>query len=97
METFGLVLPEAMRAGIAVIGSNAGGVPEIIEHGKTGLLFEPKNTDDLKAQILKLCSDRNLLEKLAAQGMAKANTVFNDDKHFASLVDIFQKLNPATA
>ena len=94
METFGLVLPEAMRAGIAVIGSNAGGVPEIIKHGKTGLMFEPKNADDLKAQILKLYTDRNLLEKLATQGMEKANTEFNDDKHFAKLLDIFLNLIP---
>ena len=48
METFGLVLPEAMRCGIAVVGSDAGGVPEIIDHGKTGLLFESRNVDDLK-------------------------------------------------
>ncbi len=93
METFGLVLPEAMRAGIAVIGSNAGGVPEIIEHGKTGLLFEPKNADDLKEQILKLYTDRNLLEKLAAQGMKKADTEFNDDKHFAQSARYFSESN----
>lgn len=97
METFGLVLPEAMRAGIAVIGSNAGGVPEIIEHGKTGLLFEPRDAGDLKTQILELYSDRNLLQKLATQGMEKANDMFSDDKHFASLLNIFKKLSTATA
>jgi glycosyltransferase involved in cell wall biosynthesis len=46
-ETFGLVLIEAMQAGVAVIGSNAGGVPEIIDHEKTGLLFESWNSDAL--------------------------------------------------
>jgi glycosyltransferase involved in cell wall biosynthesis len=97
METFGLVLPEAMRAGIAVIGSNAGGVPEIIEHGRTGLLFEARNAEDLKVQILKLYSDRNLLHKLATQGMQKADSEFNGDMHFARLLAIFQKLIPAKA
>jgi L-malate glycosyltransferase len=94
METFGLVLPEAMRAGVAVIGSNAGGVPEIIEHGKTGLLFEPRNSEDLKVQILKLYSDQDLLRKLAAQGMEKADVEFNNDTHFANLLSIFQNLIP---
>jgi len=43
-ETFGLVLIEAMHAGVAVIGSDAGGVPEIITHEKTGLLFKSWNS-----------------------------------------------------
>jgi len=51
-ETFGLVLPEAMRVGVAVIGSNSGGVPEIIDHDKTGLLFETKNASSLYQQDL---------------------------------------------
>lgn len=93
METFGLVLPEAMRAGVAVIGSNAGGVPEIIDHEKTGLLFEPKNIDDLKCQILRLYADRTLLQHLARQGMQKADTIFNDKTHFATLLDIFKQLS----
>ena len=42
-ETFGLVAAEAMIMGVPVIGSNAGGVPEIISHGSNGLLFETKN------------------------------------------------------
>ena len=46
-ETFGLVLPEAMRAGVAVIGSNSGGVPEIIDHEKTGLLFKTQDSNSL--------------------------------------------------
>jgi glycosyltransferase involved in cell wall biosynthesis len=40
-ETFGLVLIEAMQVGTAVIGANSGGVVEIIDDEKTGLLFEP--------------------------------------------------------
>ena len=67
-ETFGLVLPEAMRSGVAVIGSNSGGVPEIIEHGKTGLLFDSGNSNDLYLQIEKLFLDPELKETLARQG-----------------------------
>lgn len=76
-ETFGLVLIEAMFAGIAVIGSNAGGVPEIIDHGQTGLLFEPWNADDLAEKIKQLAEDAAFRKSLAAAGQKKAHEQFN--------------------
>lgn len=91
METFGLVLPEAMRCGVAVIGSNAGGVPEIIEHGKTGLLFEPRNVADLKTQLMLLHNDSKARQRLAQAGKQKADTVFNNEQHYQRLREIFQQ------
>ncbi len=67
-ETFGLVLPEAMRAGVAVIGSNSGGVPEIIDHEKTGLLFETKNTGDLYQQVERLFLNPEFQEQNSTTG-----------------------------
>jgi glycosyltransferase involved in cell wall biosynthesis len=84
-ETFGLVLPEAMRAGVAVIGSNSGGVPEIIDHGETGLLFEPKDVKSLKTQLLRLYTDREFTRKLAEKGKAAADKRFRPEEHFATL------------
>lgn len=88
-ETFGLVLPEAMRAGIAVIGSNSGGVPEIIDHHKTGLLFESKNEQSLYRQISLLYNEPELKSELARQGKEKADEMFDYDLHFSSLENIF--------
>jgi glycosyltransferase involved in cell wall biosynthesis len=88
-ETFGLVLPEAMRAGIAVIGSNSGGVPEIIDHRKTGLLFESKDEQSLYQQISLLYNDQALKHELARQGKIKADAMFDYDLHFNSLEKIF--------
>ena len=84
-ETFGLVLPEAMRAGIAVIGSNAGGVPEIIDHEITGLLFEPRNAHSLCRQIDRLHTDRQFKLDIANAGKHKADTIFNQAEHFIKL------------
>ncbi|MCW8830060.1 MAG: glycosyltransferase family 4 protein [Gammaproteobacteria bacterium] len=91
METFGLVLPEAMRCSIAVIGSNAGGVPEIIDHDETGLLFEPKNVDDLEKQITLLFKDKEKRQQLAIAGKQKADTVFNNEQHFEKLQMLLEK------
>lgn len=56
-ETFGMVTIEAMAAGKKIIGSNAGGTPEILGKGKYGQLFESGNADDLASQITKALSD----------------------------------------
>lgn len=90
-ETFGLVLPEAMRAGIAVVGSNKGGVPEIIDHNKTGLLFESKDVDSLYRQLSLLYNDTELKQALARDGKAKADKLFDYDLHFQSLENIFME------
>ena len=87
-ETFGLVLPEAMRAGIAVIGSDRGGVPEIIDHERTGLLFESMNEESLYQQVIRLYEDPELKAGLAEQGKEKADSVFDNDTHFDQLEKI---------
>ena len=84
-ETFGLVLPEAMRAGVSVIGSNKGGVPEIIDHEHTGLLFESKDSDDLYQQISRLYTEPELKATLAKKGKGKADSIFDNDLHFNEL------------
>lgn len=50
-EGIGLVVMEGMAAGRPVIASNVGGIPELIEHGKTGLLVQPENTHALAEAI----------------------------------------------
>jgi len=91
-ETFGLVLPEAMRAGVTVLGTNCGGVPEIIDNGKTGLLFEPESANDLTVQLSKIIDDNNFCESLAKAGKVDADERFSEGKHFKKLVDIFETL-----
>lgn len=63
-EAFGLAILEAMDAGIPVIGSNVGGIPEIIENNKTGLLVEPKDVESLHEKILQLIDNQPLRQKL---------------------------------
>ena len=89
-ETFGLVLPEAMRAGVAVIGSNSGGVPEIIEHERTGLMFESENVVDLTKQLTRLIQDSSFCEELALAGKKDADKRFSEEEHFNKLVNVFE-------
>jgi glycosyltransferase involved in cell wall biosynthesis len=56
-EPFGLVIVEAMAVGRPVIGANAGGIPEIIVDGETGLLVPPKSPVALAAKLVLLAND----------------------------------------
>ncbi len=87
-ETFGLILAEAMRANVCVIGTNAGGVPDIIDHEKNGLLIEPGNTEMLVNAIKKLQSDPELKRGLATAGKIKADKNFNEEIHFSTLSEV---------
>lgn len=88
METFGLVLAEAMRCGVAVIGTNAGGVPEIIEDGVSGLLFTPGDANHLAHQLAHLARNDGLRRELAAAGKARADDLFAEENHYRRLANI---------
>ena len=89
-ETFGLVLAEAMRAGTAVIGTNGGGVPELIKDGDTGLLIEEGDASGLADAIERLADDPSLRGRVAASGKAFADEHFSERRHFEALQKIFE-------
>lgn len=84
-ETFGLVLIEGMRVGVPVVGTNRGGVPEIIEHKSTGLMFEPDDIEGLYQCLLSLKTDEALRKKVAEAGKKKAAHLFATEGHFLQL------------
>ena len=91
-EAFGLVLAEAMRCGTAVVGSDAGGIPEIIKDGETGLLFETRNVDALTSALERLILEPDFRKKLAAAGKAFADENFSEERHFARLEEICREV-----
>lgn len=88
-ETFGLVLIEAMHLGVPVIGTAAGGVLEIIEDNKSGLLFPPGDSQALAGAIETLASDAVRRQQLARGGLERALRLFDLDKHFRKLRSLF--------
>ncbi|MGZ5928531.1 MAG: glycosyltransferase family 4 protein [Rhizomicrobium sp.] len=65
-EAFGLVILEAFAAGIPVIGARSGGVPELVEDGRTGLLVDQGDVDDLYRAMSRLLIDHELRGRLGA-------------------------------
>lgn len=67
-ESFCLFALECFRAGNPVVATNVGGIPEIITHNKTGLLTNVDDPDELAKNIIKLCKNKSLANKLAMNG-----------------------------
>jgi glycosyltransferase involved in cell wall biosynthesis len=83
-EPFGRVIVEGQLAQKPVIAAAAGGALELVEDGKTGLLFPPGDAIALRQEIQKLISDRPLSHTLAQQGSLNAKTNFSLETILAS-------------
>ncbi len=77
MEGLPIVLMEAMALGTAVIASRVAGIPELVEDGKTGLLFTPSKWDELAACMLRLLGDDELRKILAQNGKTTVGAEFD--------------------
>jgi len=91
-ETFGMVLIEAMAMGIPVLGTDAGGVPEIIDDGVNGLLFEPDNPGELSNCLKKLLADEKLRISMGIEGIKKVKTVFDINKKLIEYERLFYSM-----
>ena len=91
-EIFGLVATEAMVRKKAVIASNVGALPEIVQHEKTGLLFEPGNAEDLADKITALYHDEERLRKFGEAGRSIATANFDIDDYSNTIEKLYVKL-----
>jgi glycosyltransferase involved in cell wall biosynthesis len=77
-EGLGLTVAEAMLAGCAVVASDLGASRELIEHGVSGLLFEPGNAVALERSIHRLLSDRRLRARLGTAARERVAELTRD-------------------
>ncbi|SFC78583.1 glycosyltransferase family 4 protein [Butyrivibrio sp. YAB3001] len=91
-EGFGLSIIEAMLHECAVVASNVGGIPEIIDDRENGILVEAKDSDLLKAALEDLMNDKDFASKLGAAGRKKVLEKYSVDKNIRKLLEIYNNL-----
>jgi glycosyltransferase involved in cell wall biosynthesis len=85
-EGFGFVLAEAMCMGLPVAAFDVSSIPEVVEHGETGLLCPPKG-EALATNLLALMQDEALRRRLGARGRERVLERFEKGATFARLED----------
>ncbi len=91
-ETFGQVYIEAMACGIPVIGTNVGGVPEIITDGFNGFLISPGNPSNLAQKIEELLNNEQLRNSFRENGFKTIRRRFSSERQFGNIFNYSNRL-----
>ncbi|MSR07493.1 MAG: glycosyltransferase family 4 protein [Gemmatimonadetes bacterium] len=89
-EGLGLSLVESLLSGTAVVGSAAGGIPEVVVPGETGLIARDGDAADLAAQLARMLTDAAFRERTAATGRERVTRDFSLDGTLPILLDIYR-------
>jgi glycosyltransferase involved in cell wall biosynthesis len=91
-EGLGLTLVEALLAGSSVVGTPAGGIPEVIRDGETGLIARDGDAAHLADQIARLLTDAPLRARLTEAGAAAVRARFAPDAAARTFLDLYARV-----
>lgn len=95
-EGLPLSVLEGMRAGLPVVASAVGGIPEAVLPGRTGLLVPPADAPALARAIAVLLADPRARARLGAEGRRRYDACFSFARQHAATLDVYRSLLPAT-
>ena len=91
-EGFPNVITRAMLHGKPIVASRIGGLPEIVDHERCGLLFEPRNVEQLVETVRSLYGDPDRCRMLGDSGRQKARTEYSADAVYAKLMEAYGRV-----
>jgi glycosyltransferase involved in cell wall biosynthesis len=91
-EGFGMAALEAMAAGLPVVASSAGGLPELVEDGRTGYVVPPADPATLAARLRHLVLHADLRETMGAAGRARVRQHFSPQRMAAEIATVYDRL-----
>jgi len=91
-ESFGLVLLEAMACGVPCIGTNAGGIPEVINEGETGYICEIGDIEAIAFKAITLLENESLHKKMSNYAITIAHENFHSEKIVSQYESLYYEL-----
>ena len=91
-EALGTSYIEAMSFGLPIIGSNTGGVPEVVSHGNNGFLTDAGDIPALTNAINALLGDEKLCQKMGGESRQRVSTLFHVDTMCAGMEALYRRL-----
>jgi glycosyltransferase involved in cell wall biosynthesis len=89
-EGFGLVLLEAMRAGLPIVATRVGAIPEVVRDGVTGLLVPPDDPAALAQAIARLCADAGAAARMGSAGFERLREEFSPGRMAAETLAVYE-------
>jgi glycosyltransferase involved in cell wall biosynthesis len=91
-EGLGIILLQASAAGVPIVSSPVGGIPEIVEDGRNGLLVPPGNTDALADALIRLLDSRELRRRMGEAGRDIVGREFCPDRMVGGNLAVYREL-----
>ena len=91
-EGLGVAVLKAAAAGVPVVGFDAGGLNEAVEHGKTGLLVKAENVDELRDAIATLMKDKQTRQQMGSAGQERMRREFSINEMAEKHVALYESL-----
>lgn len=88
-ETFGLAAAEVLNSGRPVIGSNIGGIPEVLDAGNDSILVEPGSVSDLVQAIKFIANNPIVADKMGKLGSQNIARKFSEKVHYNKLISLY--------
>src|SRR3989339_284019 len=91
-ESFGRVIIEAQAVGVPVVATKVGGVVDIIDDDKTGLLVMPKDTESMAKAVLRLLNDKTLAARFSVEAKKKLQEKYTLDQMATKTIEVYEEL-----
>jgi glycosyltransferase involved in cell wall biosynthesis len=91
-ENYPMAVLESFACGTPVIGSNIGGIPELVKDGWNGMLFEPRDAGQLAGKIQSLLDDPERAAEMGRRGRLQVESVNSPERHYRRIVEIYSHL-----
>lgn len=91
-ESFGVAVLEASACARPVIVTNVGGLPEVVENGKTGFIIEKENSDAIALALEKFISNPELKFELGINGRQKVIQEYNWDDSIKQMISVYEQI-----
>lgn len=91
-EAFGRVILEAQAIGVPVVATSVGGIVDIIEDEKTGLLVMPRDVDQMAKQVMRLINDKNLYKSIVHEARLLLEEKFTLGHMATNILEVYKEL-----
>lgn len=92
LESFGLAALDAMACGVPVVGSDAGGLPEVVKHAETGYLLPVGDVEGMAARTIEILKDDQRRRELGAAGRRRAEALFGSERVVSQYERLYERV-----